>query len=297
LSKSGLELIQSFIIVAEELNFRRSAERMNIDQSALSRCIQKLEHLLDFPLFERTTRDVSLTPAGRAFYDENSRIFQNYSKSIETARLVSEGKTGKLHVAHTAFTATILMPQTVALYQQKYPFVGVHLSNIRTQGQKLALAKDEIDLGYMVGPFEHSEFHSVVLKSDPLWVMMPPGHPLGSKSEIRPVDLKGIDIILGNMFEWETYRRRLDDLFNSSGVSLKIALETSNTIATVGLVAAGTGVSILPKSFAGFFGSGVEMRPISNPDFLVQHILVWRNSNRTKILRNFVEVAKSICPR
>ncbi len=94
MSKSGLELIQSFIIVAEELNFRRSAERMNIDQSALSRRIQKLEHLLDFPLFERTTRDVSLTPAGRAFYDENSRIFQNYSKSIETARLVAIKEAG-----------------------------------------------------------------------------------------------------------------------------------------------------------------------------------------------------------
>ena len=66
--EAGLELTQSFIVVAEELNFRRSAERLHVDQSALSRRIQKLEHILGFALFERTTREVSLTPAGRSFY-------------------------------------------------------------------------------------------------------------------------------------------------------------------------------------------------------------------------------------
>lgn len=62
-----LELTQSFLVLAEELNFRRTAQRLAVDQSALTRRIQKLEQSLGFPLFERTTREVSLTPAGRSF--------------------------------------------------------------------------------------------------------------------------------------------------------------------------------------------------------------------------------------
>ena len=60
----GLDVIPSFLMVAEELNFKRSAERLNMDQSALMRRVQKLENVLGFQLFERTTRKVSLTAAG-----------------------------------------------------------------------------------------------------------------------------------------------------------------------------------------------------------------------------------------
>ncbi len=89
-SQAGLELTQSFLVVAEELNFRRSAERLNVDQSALTRRIQKLEHLLGFALFERTTREVTLTPAGRSFYEGNERLLQTYSRAVKSARLVAE---------------------------------------------------------------------------------------------------------------------------------------------------------------------------------------------------------------
>ena len=63
-SPAGLDLVHSFLVVADELNFRRSAERLHIDQSALTRRIQKLEHAVGFRLLERTTREVMLTAAG-----------------------------------------------------------------------------------------------------------------------------------------------------------------------------------------------------------------------------------------
>lgn len=294
---AGLELTQSFLVVAEELSFRRSAERLHIDQSALTRRIQKLERFLGFALFERTTREVSLTPAGRSFYEENARLMQNYLHSVDTARLVAEGKTGSLRVAYMAFSAIELMPQAVSRFRRLYPHVEVSLRYIRTQGQKLALAHDEIDVGYMVGPFEHSEFHSLLLRSDPLYVVTPKDHRLTRLPEVRPSDLAEEELILGDMTEWEAYRWRLNEMFSSEGVALNTGLVASNTLALIGLVAAGLGVTIYPESLIGFLGRNVEVRPIIDPNFRIQTILVWKRTNRAKSVRHFVEVAKNLPAR
>jgi DNA-binding transcriptional LysR family regulator len=292
--EAGLELVYSFIVVAEELNFRRSADRLNVDQSALTRRIQKLEHILKFPLFERTTRQVSLTPAGRTFYEENIRLLQNYRQSVESARRIADGKTGVLRVGYMAFAATELMPDAVSRFRRAHPYVDVNLRYIRTQGQKLALSHDEIDIGYMIGPFDHSEFHSLLLRSDPLYVVTPRNHRLTRTHEVRPTDLAEEDLILGDMIEWEAYRWRLNDMFSGEGVPLNVKLEASNTLALLGLVAAGLGVTVYPESLLGFLGRNVEVRPIMHPGFRIQTILVWKGTNRSKSVRHFVEIAKNL---
>jgi DNA-binding transcriptional LysR family regulator len=296
-SPAGLDLIDSFIVVAEELSFRRSAERLNVDQSALTRRIQKLEHILRFPLFERTTREVSLTPAGRVFYEENARLVQGYEQAVESARRVAAGKTGVLRIGYMAFATTELVPQAVARFRRAHPYVDVTLKYIRTQGQKIALARDEIDLGYMIGPFEHSDFHSLVLRSDPLYVVTPKNHRLTRLSEIRPIDLAGEDLILGDMVEWEAYRWRLTEMFSSEGVSLKIVLEASNTLGLFGLVSVGLGVTIYPESLIGFAGRNIEARPITHDAFHIETVLAWKSTNRTKAVRKFVEIAKNLPTR
>lgn len=290
---AGLELTQSFVVVAEELNFRRSSERLHVDQSALTRRIQKLEHILGFALLERTTREVSLTPAGRAFYEENVRLLREYALSVKAAKLVAEGKTGSLRLAYMAFAATEIMPYAVSEYRRLYPYIEVTLRYMRTQGQKLALAHDEIDIGYMIGPFDHSEFHSLLLASDPLYLVMPPNHRLTRAQKLRPADLAGEDLILGDMVEWEAYRWRLNEMFAAEGVPLNTKMEASNTLALLGLVAAGLGVTVYPKSLIGFLGSNVVLRPIVHPAFRIQTVLAWKRSNRSNSVRHFVEVVKS----
>ncbi|MGD9915421.1 MAG: LysR family transcriptional regulator [Rhizobiaceae bacterium] len=289
---AGLDLTHSFTVVAEELNFRRSAERLHIDQSALTRRIQKLEHILGFALFERTTRDVALTPAGRAFYEDNALLLQNYARSVNGARMIAEGKTGTLRIAYMAFAATELMPRAVSRFRQLYPDIQVTLRYIRTQGQKLALADDDVDLGYMIGPFDHSDFESLLVADDPLYVVTPLGHRFASLQAIQPNDLVGEDLILGDMVEWEAYRWRLGEMFSREGVPLDIKIEASNTLALLGLVAAGSGVTIYPKSLIGFLGHNVEVRPVQHPDFRVQTVLVRKRSNRANAVRNYLELAE-----
>jgi DNA-binding transcriptional LysR family regulator len=293
-AKAGLDLVESFLIVAEELNFRRSAERLNLDQSALTRRIQKLEHGLGFKLLERTTREVTLTAAGRSFYEENSHLLHLYEASIDTARRIASGKTGLLRVAYMAFAATELMPHAVGRFQRANPDVLVSLRYIRTQGQKLALANDEIDIGYMIGPFDHSDFHCIPLTSERLYVVTSRDHPLTRRPVIKPRDIAGFDLILGDMAEWSEYRWRLADMFNAEGIPLDVKIEASNTLALLGLVAAGLGITIYPESLIGFMGRNVDVRPIVHPEFRSQTVLVWKRTNRAMSVRKFTEIARML---
>ena len=174
----ALELCQSFLVLAEELSFRRTAQRLGVDQSALTRRIQKLENMLGFALFERTTREVSLTPAGRAFYEANAGLLLGFSASVKTARRVADGKTGTLRVGYMAFAALDIMPMAVARFRDMAPDVDIRMAYMRTQGQKLTLSDGSLDIGHMIGPFDHSEFHSLTVAVDRLCVFMPPDHAL-----------------------------------------------------------------------------------------------------------------------
>ena len=290
----GLENVQTFLALAQELNFRRTAERLNLDQSALSRRIQKLEQSLGFRLLDRTTREVSLTQAGQQFYRDNAELLHSYDAAIQSARRVAEGKSGLLRVAYMAFAATELMPQAMLRFRQAHPYIDVRLEYIHTQGQKIALANGNVDIGYMIGPFDHPDFTSLQLSSEPLYVVTPRSHPLLLRPTILPSDLAEQAIILGNMREWEEYRWRLNDMFSGEGIALNVTLEASNTLALNGLVAAGLGVTIYPESLIGFLGRNVEVRQIMAPSFRSRTVLVWKRSNNSPQVQAFVQVAKQI---
>lgn len=290
----GLENVQTFLALAQDLNFRRTAERLHLDQSALSRRIQKLEHSLGFRLLDRTTREVSLTQAGQQFYRDNSELLRGYNESIEAARRVAEGKSGLLRVAYMAFAATELMPSAMLRFRQAHPHIDVRLEYIRTQGQKIALANGDVDIGYMIGPFQHPDFHALQLSSEPLYIATPRSHPLLLRPKIVPADLVDQPVILGNMREWEEYRWRLNDMFSTEGIALNVTLEASNTLALNGLVAAGLGITIYPESLIGFLGRNVEVRQIMHPSFRSKTALVWKRSNRSPQVQAFVQLAKQL---
>lgn len=289
----GLELIRSFFVVAEELNFRRSAERLHLDQSALTRRIQKLEHALGFTLFERTTREVVLTQAGRAFYNDNKRLLGEYDRSVEAARSISTGHSGMLTVAYMTFAAVELMPRAVAAYRQSRPHVALRLRYVRTQGQKILLANGEIDVGFLLGPIEHSDFESLTVNNEKLCVVARQEHPLLQLPAILPEHLAEQAVVLGDTSEWEFYRWRLDDLFGQKGIVLDVQFQASTSIAILGLVRAGLGVTILPECLVPALHSDLEAREIEREGFSIETCLAWRRDSKLKTVRDFVDIVAS----
>lgn len=283
--------LQAFMAIAEELSFRRAAERVFIDQSALSRRVQNLEETLGFQLIFRTTREVMLTEAGRVFYEEIAPAMQALSRAGEIARIAAEGKTGRLRVAYMSFATTELMPQSVKAFARAYPDIALDLKYMRSNEQKLALSRGDVDVGFMLGPFENPQFEQVKLTNERLLAVIPMDHWLSTRPEVTLTELASCDFILGSLDWWDMFRRIVDDVFITAGHKLRITYEPSNTLGILGLVANGLGVTVFAESLRRFQPLGVMFKPIADCDTRICTVLCWNRANQSPALRNFVKVA------
>ena len=123
-------------------------------------------------------------------------------------------------------------------------------------------------------------------------LVAPRDHPLSRKRKIGLHMLAEHELIFGEMNQREAYRWRLGEIYSSEGLTMKVALEASNPMTLLGLVAAGMGVTIYPESLTGFVGERLSFRQIDDHRFRLQTILAWKRSTPSKSVRAFVALAR-----
>ena len=284
--------LQAFMAIAEELSFRKAAERVFIDQSALSRRIQNLEDGLGYQLIFRTTREVVLTEAGRVFYEEIAPAMQALARAGDVARVAAEGKSGRLRLAYMSFAAAGVMPSAIRDFAAQFPDVALELRYLRTQAQKLAISRGDIDAGFMLGPFQNPQYDQVAVASEQLVALIPEGHALARQPVVTLSELAAQKLILGSHDQWDFFRMLVGDLFSAAGLTMRVAYEPSNTLGILGLVAAGLGVSLYAESISNLHAEGVAIRPIADCSTRLETILCWNRANQSPALRNFVARAR-----
>ena len=285
-----LDGIQSFLLVAEGLSFRRAAARLNLDQSALSRRIKELESRMGVVLLQRTSREVRLTEAGQAFYEANLHLVNTLRDTISLARRTAHGITGRLRVGYMSFAAIAAMPELVRRFRDLYPGVSVELLYYQTQAQKIELSRHALDVGFLIGPFEHADFHTRPVLEERLVALLPSDHPLAACQTISLSDLSTMLLVMGTMAQWDYYRGLLQDLFDARRLNLEVAFEASSTMGILGLVAAGLGATIYPAGIRRLQPEGITIIDIEDCDMLVQTVVAWRRGDVSAATRNFLGV-------
>lgn len=288
----NLDAIQSFLTVAEDLNFRRAAARLNLDQSALSRRIKELEALLGFTLFQRTTREVRLTPAGQAFYDSNQALVDGLRDAVSLARRTADGVSGHLRVGYMSFAAMTVMPERVRAFRELHPNVSMDLLYFRTQAQRIELARRSLDVGFMIGPFHHTDFRTALVSEERLVALIPAGHEAGRCGTATLAALNEAGLVIGTMAQWDVYREMLHGVFAEKGLSMAVSYEASSTMGIFGLVAAGLGITIFPKCVRRMQPACVDIVEITDCDARIQTVLAWRRDELSVAARNFLRVCE-----
>ena len=142
-----LRHLRYFIVVAEEQNVTRAAERLHVSQPPLSRQIRDLEDELGVELFRRTGRSLALTEAGKIFLIEARAVLLRVDKAVETVRTVARGDRGSLRIGYAPSLTAEFLPRSLRLFEAERPGVRVALHDLSSEecaqwlaARKLALA-------------------------------------------------------------------------------------------------------------------------------------------------------------
>jgi DNA-binding transcriptional LysR family regulator len=261
-----LRQIQAFRTVAEFGSFTRAAERLKVAQPALSLSIRELERELNLRLFDRTTRRVELTGAGREFLQSADKLLADLDRAVRDARDLSEKKRGRIMIAAPPLLAAMIVPSAIAEYNASFPGIDVGLIDARVGDEILErLRAGEADLA--IGTFDERAdgIRREVLAQDALAVFCAPASALAKKRRVRWADLDAHKLI---MLTRDSSIRVLTErtLAQAGHDTGKPLYEVSQMTTAVMLAEAGLGITVLP-AYAWSFARGrdVVSRPLVDP--------------------------------
>ncbi|HEX4580539.1 MAG TPA: LysR substrate-binding domain-containing protein [Acidobacteriaceae bacterium] len=262
--KDAIELrhLRYFLAVAETLHFGRAAQKLGMAQPPLSQQIKRLEEMIGAPLFERTTRGVTLTPAGAMLRERATATIARLADDLEQTRRVACGEEGRLRVGFSGSVMFTELPAAIQRYRRAYPRVEVQLREMWTSEQLPALADGSIDVGFLRDGERRPELAITPLLREPFHVTLPADHMLRRQRTVDPRSLEGEPFVLfsrrmGVLAYDRTIRCCLD-----AGFQPQIVQEAPQFPTLIRLVAAGLGISLVPAGVATVAFPGAIFRPI-----------------------------------
>ncbi|MER1967315.1 LysR substrate-binding domain-containing protein [Castellaniella sp. GW247-6E4] len=284
-----LRHLRAFVLLAEELHFRRAAERLCMTQPALSRTIRSLEEDIGVELLLRTTRSVELTEAGRVFLAECREVLRLLERGVMRTHSAALGDAGNVAVAYTDFAINGPLPRILETFRRDHPGIRVELSYIPTVFQKEEILAGHIDVGLLIGPFQSKGVNSISVMRDPLVALLPDGHPLTRREAITLKDLADEPFVLGSKDSWAAYRHVVFEACREAGFSPNVVQEASTSDGIFGLVSANIGVSLYPSCVRSIQRQGLTIRSLEGVEHPVETLAVWRSDSVSPSVQRFVD--------
>lgn len=262
--------LRYFVCVAEEMHFGRAAERLGISQPPLSQQIRALEEDLGVRLFERTSRRVRLTEAGRLFLPEARQALVQFDRAAQVARKAHRGELGRLSLGFTASAPFVpRVANALHTFQQAHPEVELALQELGRDAQIAKVAEGELDLGIVRAfepPLLRPEMTSECLLEEEMLLAIRRDHPLAQRdADPSIVDLASVPLVMYGAVNGAGFNEHFLALCESAGFRPKIALEVGSFATLLGLVSAGFGATILARSLARLQVDNLALRSLSAP--------------------------------
>lgn len=286
-----LHLLRYFAVLAEELHFGRAAERLTITQPPLSSGIKALEEALGVRLFERNSKHVELTPAGRAYLAEVRLVLDRVAQASETARAVAAGQQGRLEIGFTGSMAYRGLPAVVRAFARQAPAIEVCLREMSSTEQIDALRRRQIDAGFLNAGTLPEGLFCAPLADDHFVACLPEDHPLAAEAAL---DLRALAEAPFVMFSREVAPANHDNviaLFQRAGIHPRTRHAARQWLTVVALVASGLGVALVPASLAQAGIQGARFVPLCGLHHPTVGVLAWHAETPPPALRAFLGVA------
>lgn len=287
-----LRQLRYFDAVAELCHFGQAAERLHLAQPALSQAIRRLEADLDVQLFRRTTRSVELTDAGAFFHHEVRRILADLDASVSGARNIAGGHSGLLRLGFTGTSAYTQMSPLTRLIRSAHPAVALEVqTDLLTPNQVELLLDGRLDLGVLRSPVMEDGVETRHILDEPLILALPADHRLAHESGLELADVAPEDFIAYADTRSVVYEAMITSC-RRAGFTPRIAQRAASTAASVALVGAGLGVTLVPESVRSMELRGVVFRDLQDADS-IDLSLAWRTDEPTPLVTSVLDTLET----
>ena len=290
-----LRQLRYFVAVARERNFTRAAELLNIAQPPLSRQIQQLEHEVGVRLIERGSRPVRLTEAGKLFYDQAVQALEHIEQMTDmTRRLVATART-RLGIGFVASTLYGYLPEVIRRYRNARPEVEITLHEMTSLEQIVALKEGRIDVGFGRIPHDDPTVDRVLMRNERLVVALPGTHALAARAgPLRLADLADLPLIIYPKAPRPSYADQVLALFRARDLRPPLVHEVKELQTALGLVAAESGVAVVPASVERLRRDNVLYVPLDEPDAISPIIMSNRRDDPSPEIALILKLIKQM---
>jgi len=236
--------LQIFLILADELNFTRTAERVHTVQSNVTAQIKALEEELGVPLFDRLGRRVALTDAGHRFKPFADQALAAMERGLLAVKAAAE-PSGPLRISAPESIVTYRLPLLLRKFRRRFPHVELIFRPHLDDTLAVELETGKIDMIIqMCDGIDHPAYQSMPLRTERIFLIAHASHPLASRRKVKPADLAGQTLLLTE--QGCGYRAKLDRLLTMQNIRAGHVTEFSSVEAIKQCVAAGMGIGLMP---------------------------------------------------
>ncbi|GAA1216259.1 LysR family transcriptional regulator [Prauserella alba] len=292
-----LHHVKAFLAVAEELHFGRAAARLHIAQPPLSRTIQQLERHLGSPLFDRTTRRVSLTAQGEALVPAAYDIVNAFDAAERAVAHAGEGAVGKVSIGFAGPSSHPLISALAQRVRQEQPGIELALSSTTYGSDAIGqLADGTLDMAIVRWDATPSGMRSRVVRVDHYVIVVPESHPLAGRDSVGMDELVDEPWVFLEAASGSSLRDTAIRKAEQTGFTPRIAQHGPDTWTLMALVAAGVGLTMtVDTAFRNVITTGLSVIPLEGGREEALARLIWRTET-TPAVDRVLELSERALP-
>jgi DNA-binding transcriptional LysR family regulator len=285
--------LEIFLMLAEELHFGRTAERLHVSTARVSQTIRTMERRIGAPLFERTSRQVALTPIGRRLERDIRPAYEQIDNGVQRAIDSARAVQGELRVGFIGAAAGQFVLEAAELFQARHPGCEVQIRESQFSDGLELLRSDDIDTLLATFPIDEPDLTcSPVIFSEGRLLAVSSRHPFARRESVSMDDLARDKVLRSPGAAPDVWDAWLAPRYTKDGRPAERGPSFSTIQEMLALVGAGKGIYPLPAQAIQFYARpDVAYVPIhdSTP---FEWGLIWRAAGETNRIRSFVRAAR-----
>jgi DNA-binding transcriptional LysR family regulator len=294
--KQRIELrhLEYFVHVAEELHFGRAAERLGMAQAPLSQQIRQLEDRLGATLFRRTTRQVSLTPAGELFLERAKQLLAQAEGAVADIRAASHSPLGRIVVGAVFAVQFRFLPGMINAFRIRYPRVEVDLTIATTAELLRELQGGRINLAFIHPPAAPGPLEIETIAHEGFVALLRRDHPLAGRAPLTLADLADEAFVIQRAALGASYHHLVLERCRAAGFRPRVVQETSSVANVAVLVAAGVGVAVVPERATLMPLPDLVHRPLAELPRSIPVAVAFPGGDLPPVIRHFIDIGRKV---